>query len=112
MSHDRFPTLAISTVLMLASCAGTATAPDAAPSILAPMSVAAAPMIYQSHPQGPIDGSPNETNPATSSFDTFAMPLCVAMLYGESQKAREIWAQLMGYTGENARRWMPPGVGQ
>jgi hypothetical protein len=71
---------------------------------------------YRAQPQGPIDGSANDANPASHSFDGYGMPLCVWLVLKvdpQHAKARAIWAQLMAATGDTARRWMLPiGGGQ
>jgi hypothetical protein len=66
---------------------------------------------YRAQPQGPIDGSANDANPATHSFDGYGMPLCVWLVLKiepSNAKAKAIWAQLMAAPGETARRWMLP----
>ena len=68
---------------------------------------------WRAQPQGPIDGSSNPENPATDSFNAYAMPCCVALILRNeptNAKALAIWAQLMVSTADNARRWMPSGV--
>lgn len=68
---------------------------------------------WRSQPQGPLDGSANDQNPPTDSFNAFGMPLCVATVLRHDRqhaKARAVWMQLLAATGETARRWMPPGV--
>lgn len=82
--------------------------------MLTPLSASvAAPPVYRSQGQGPLDGSANDQNPASHSFDAFGMPMCVAMVLQaepDNPKALAIWAQLMASQNETARRWMPPGV--
>lgn len=65
---------------------------------------------WRAQPQGPIDGSANDQNPAGDSFNHYGMPLCVATVLRADpahEKARAIWRQLLASTDEKARRWMP-----
>lgn len=84
--------------------------------MLSPLSATIAPPpVYRSQGQGPLDGSANEQNPASHSFDAFGMPMCVALVLQhepDNPKARAIWSQLMAAQHESARRWMPPTVVQ
>lgn len=66
---------------------------------------------WRAQPQGPIDGSSNDQNPETDSFNHYGMPLCVAVVLRNDHahtKARAIWQQLRAATAENSHRWMPP----
>lgn len=66
---------------------------------------------WRAQPQGPLDGSANDANPATFGMNAYGMPGCVwAVLQVEpgSAKARAIWSQLLAEPGETARRWMLP----
>lgn len=66
---------------------------------------------WRAQPQGPIDGSANDANPAGYGFNGYAMPLCVWLVLQvepNNSKARSIWSQLMAEPGEKARRWMLP----
>lgn len=68
---------------------------------------------WRSQAQGPIDGTPNDGNPASHAFDDFGMPLsvwCVLRHEPLNQRARAIMAQLLTTQGEYARRWLPPTV--
>lgn len=69
---------------------------------------------WRAQPQGPIDGSANEQNPSSDSFNAYGMPLCVATVLQHDpadSKALAIWDQLMNTGGERARRWMPSRAG-
>lgn len=66
---------------------------------------------WRAQPQGPLDGSANDQNPASDSFNHYGMPLCVATVLRVDPthaKARAIWDQLLASTADKARNWMPP----
>lgn len=68
---------------------------------------------WRAQPQGPLDGSANDANPSTDSFNAYGMPLCAATVLRHeptNTKARAVWAQCLAAPGDKARRWLPPGV--
>lgn len=65
---------------------------------------------WRAQAQGPIDGSPNEQNPA-SYWNDFGHPMGIWAVLQDNPshpRARSIWAELMRGTGETSMRWMLP----